>query len=127
MFQQVDYIMITVSNMKQSIEFYRDKLGLQLKFDSPEWTEFVTGPTTLALHGGGVQSRDSLFNKEKAAGKCSIGFNVPNLDQTFSELKSRGVHFVMEPQARESEGIRLAVALDPDGLEISFAQYIRKD
>jgi catechol 2,3-dioxygenase-like lactoylglutathione lyase family enzyme len=86
MFQQVDYIMITVSNMAQSIEFYRDKLGLKLKFESPEWTEFVTGPTTLALHGGGVHSGDKLLNKEKAAGKCTIGFNVPNLDGTYSEL-----------------------------------------
>ena len=117
--------MITVSNMKQSIEFYRDKLGLQLKFDSPEWTEFLTGPTTLALHGGGVLSRDKLQNKEKVAGKCSIGFNVQNLDETYSQLKSRGVHFVMEPQAREGEGIKLAVALDPDGLEVSFAQYVK--
>jgi lactoylglutathione lyase len=122
MFQQVDYIMIIVSDMKRSVEFYRDKLGLQLKFESPEWTEFITGATTLALHGGG--ERGERLQGKKRAGTCSIGFNTENLDQTVAELKLRGIHFVMEPQAREGERIKLAVALDPDGLEISFAQNI---
>ena len=122
MFQQVDYIMIIVSDMNRSIEFYRDKLGLQLKFDSPEWTEFITGATTLALHGGG--ERGERLQGKKRAGTCSVGFNVENVDQTYEHLKSSGVDFVMAPQAREGERIKLAVALDPDGLEISFAQNV---
>jgi hypothetical protein len=46
------------------------------------------------------------------------------VDQTYEELKARGIQFVMPPQAREGERIKLAVALDPDGLEISFAQNV---
>jgi lactoylglutathione lyase len=122
MFQQVDYIMIIVSDMKRSVEFYRDTLGLQLKFESPEWTEFLTGSTTLALHGGG--ERGERLQGKKRAGTCSIGFNVENLDQTFEQLQTRGIHFMMAPQAREGESIKLAVALDPDGLEITFAQKV---
>ena len=56
MFKQIDYTMVIVSDMQRSVEFYRDKLGIPLKFQSPEWTEFQTGTTTLALHGGGVAS-----------------------------------------------------------------------
>ena len=56
MFNQLDYTMIVVSDMQRSVEFYRDKLGIPLKFQSPDWTEFATGTTTLALHGGGVPS-----------------------------------------------------------------------
>lgn len=122
MFQKIDYVMVVVTDMARSVEFYRDKLGLKLKFDSPEWTEFETGATTLALHGGG-ESGERLRGK-KRAGKCTIGFNVENLDQAYNELKSRGVTFIMEPQAREGEGIRLAVAVDPDGLEITLAQNV---
>jgi lactoylglutathione lyase len=122
MFQQVDYIMIIVSDMKRSVEFYRDKLGLQLKFESPEWTEFITGATTLALHGGG--ERSERLHGKKRSGTCSIGFNVENVDQAYEQLKARGIQFVMPPQAREGERIKLAVALDPDGLEISFAQNV---
>ena len=54
MFKQMDYTMVVVSDMQRSVEFYRDKLGVPLKFQSPEWTEFDTGATTLALHGGGT-------------------------------------------------------------------------
>jgi hypothetical protein len=32
----------------------------------------------------------------------------------------------MPPTQREGEGIRLAVAIDPDGLPISFAQLIEQ-
>ena len=54
MFKQIDYTMVVVSDMQRSVEFYRDKLGIPLKFQSPDWTEFQTGTTTLALHGGGI-------------------------------------------------------------------------
>ena len=51
MFSKVDYVMVRVSNMRLSVAFYRDTLGFALKFESPEWSEFATGATTLALHG----------------------------------------------------------------------------
>jgi lactoylglutathione lyase len=125
MLRQIDYVMIMVSDMSRSIEFYRDQLGLPLKFESPDWTEFLTGSTTLALHGGGVPQVSSE-SAGKYAGSCSIGFNVADLDGTYQMLKSKGVRFVMPPVEREDEGIRLAVAVDPDGLPISFAQVKQK-
>jgi lactoylglutathione lyase len=126
MFTQIDYTMIIVSDMDRSVEFYRDKLGIPLKFQSPEWTEFQTGTTTLALHGGGVrQEPSSGVDPSKQAGTCSIGFNVEDVDKTFAELQAKGIRFVMPPTQREGEGIRLAVCIDPDGLPVSFAQMIK--
>ena len=63
--KQLDYVIVYVSDMQRSLAFYRDTLGLTLKFTSPGWTEFVTGSATIALHvvgGGGEQSpaRQSL-------------------------------------------------------------------
>jgi lactoylglutathione lyase len=125
MFKQIDYTMIVVSNMDRSVEFYRDKLGIPLKFQSPEWTEFATGATTLALHGGGIPAEGPPSgDPSKRAGACSIGFNVENVDKTYEELQAKGIRFVMPPTQREGEGIRLAVAIDPDGLPVSFAQLI---
>ena len=125
MFKQIDYTMIVVSDMERSVEFYRDKLGIPLKFQSPEWTEFATGTTTLALHGGGVPAtQPPSGDPSKTAGACSIGFSVDDVDKTYEELKAKGINFVMPPTQREGEGIRLAVAIDPDGLPISFAQLI---
>lgn len=124
MFNQIDYTMVIVSDMDRSIEFYRDKLGIPLKFQTPDWTEFQTGTTTLALHGGGVLKEDGGGDQSKYAGTCSIGFNVENVDKTYEELQARGVRFVMPPMQREGEGIRLAVCIDPDGLPVSFAQVV---
>jgi len=125
MFKQIDYTMIIVSDMQRSVEFYRDKLGIPLKFQSPDWTEFATGATTLALHGGGIaREYQDTGDQSKTAGACSIGFNVDDVDKTYEELKAKGIPFVMPPTQREGEPIRLAVGLDPDGLPISFAQLI---
>jgi len=124
-FKQIDYTMIIVSDMKRSVAFYRDTLGIPLKFESPEWTEFATGATTLALHGGGIaREYQDTGDQSKTAGACSIGFNVDDVDRTYEEMKSKGMTFVMPPTQREGEGIKLAVGLDPDGLPISFAQLI---
>lgn len=123
MFKQLDYAMVVVSDMARSVQFYRDTLGIALKFESPDWTEFLTGTTTLALHGGGVPQQHSGPPSEgKPAGGCSIGFNVEDVDKTYEELKAKGVKFVMPPCEPEGQGIRLAVGVDPDGLHISFAQ-----
>lgn len=127
MLKQLDYAMVVVSDMARSVKFYRDTLGIALKFESPEWTEFLTGTTTLALHGGGIPQKHSGPPSEgKPAGACSIGFNVENLDKTYEELKAKGVEFVMPPSEPEGQGIRLAVGLDPDGMHISFAQLLSR-
>jgi lactoylglutathione lyase len=116
---------VMVSDMDRSIRFYRDTLGLKMRFQSPDWSEFDMGATTLALHGGG-KVQGVAGGKEQLAGTASIGFTVENVDATFRELKSKGVRFVMEPTERQGEGIRLAVAIDPDGLGVSFAQVTQR-
>ena len=128
MFTKLDYVMVIVSDMNRSVEFYRDKLGIPLKFQSPDWTEFQSEGTTLALHGGGSPppSASGPAAASSKAGVCSFGFSVSNLEQTFAELSAKGVRFVMPPRTQEAEGIKLAVCIDPDGLPISFTESIRK-
>src|SRR5215813_8042253 len=105
--------MIMVSDMDRSVSFYRDVLGLKLKFQSPDWTEFDVDSTTLALHGGAKPQ--SAPTREQFAGTASIGFNVEDLERTCEEMKRKGARMVLPPTEREGEGIRLAVFLDPDG------------
>src|SRR5437868_12511066 len=107
MFKQVDYAMVIVSDMARSVAFYRDQLGLQLRIESSDWTEFQTGETTLALHGGGepVARHDSSSSGKQRAGTCSLGFTVENLEETYDELKAKGVRFVMPPTVSEQDKI----------------------
>jgi lactoylglutathione lyase len=113
---------VMVSDMSRSVGFYQGTLGLKLKFQSPEWSEFDLGATTLALHS--AKPATTRPGGEPVAGTASLGFTVDDLDATVNDLKGKGIRFVMEPTVRENEGIRLAVAIDPDGLGISFAQVI---
>jgi lactoylglutathione lyase len=123
MFSKVDYIKVNVSEMSRSVAFYRDVLGLALKFESPGWSEFQTGPTTLALHlKRGRVSAEGQAPPEPLAGTCSIGFSVEDLAATHRQLAARGAHFVLAPTVQAGEGIRLAVCVDPDGLTIAFAE-----
>ncbi len=128
MFSKVDYVMVIVSDMGRSVAFYRDTLGLRLKFEAPGWSEFETGATTLALHPG-TRTEDSgaATQAGPVAGTCSLGFTVPDLDSTYAALCERGARFVMPPTERAKEGIRLAVCVDPDGLGISFAQPMARE
>jgi lactoylglutathione lyase len=122
MFQKVDYLMIMVSKMDASVKFYRDALGLKLKFESPGWSEFETGATTLALHIG----KEARAADTSAAGTVRLGFNVGDIDGAVQTLKERGVHFVQEPTLQPQEGIKLALFTDPDGMPISIAQSLRR-
>jgi predicted enzyme related to lactoylglutathione lyase len=124
MFNQLNYAMVTVSDMGRSVAFYRDKLGLQLRTESPGWSEFNTGTTTLALHGGGKPADRHNTGGAPAAGTCTIGFNVDDLERVYNELTAIGVRFVMSPTLRQEEGIKLAVCVDPDGFQISIAEMI---
>lgn len=123
MFDKLDYAMVNVSDMDRSVAFYRDTLGIALKFESPGWSEFQTGTTTLALHLS--PAADHQHGRSgPTAGNCSLGFSVGDLDKTYAELQARGARFVMPPMDQLEEGIRHAVCMDPDGLGISFAQSI---
>jgi lactoylglutathione lyase len=125
-FKQIDYVMIGVSKMDRSVEFYKDTLGMPLKYKTNEWTEFQTGATTLALHLSKPQTSSTTAQGGLAPGTLSIGFNVTDLEKTYRELKSKNVRFVMEPKMRAEEGIKLAVFLDPDDLEISIAETVNQ-
>ncbi|HZI59800.1 MAG TPA: VOC family protein [Pyrinomonadaceae bacterium] len=67
------------------------------------------------MHGGGVPAEGPPSgDPSKRAGACSIGFSVENVDNTYEELKAKGIRFVMPPTRQ----------VDSDGLPVSFAQAI---
>ena len=124
MFSRIDYAMVNVSDMARSVAFYRDVLGIPLRFESPGWSEFETGATTLALHHAPPAAPAAGAPRGPTAGTCTLGFSVEDLDKSYADLQARGARFVMPPMDQPEEGIRLAVCVDPDGMGISFAQAL---
>ena len=53
---KLGYAIHFVADMNRAVAFYRDTVGLELKFSSPEWSEFATGTTTLALHPASAEN-----------------------------------------------------------------------
>jgi|SRR5258708_6071261 catechol 2,3-dioxygenase-like lactoylglutathione lyase family enzyme len=116
--QTPERFVIYVSNMERSTAFYRDTLGLPLKFTSPGWTEFSNGGTVMALHkhmGGEAGAA------QPAAGQATLVFVVDDLQSVYETLKAEGVHFSLEPQKQPS-GLTFGVLSDPDGFGITLQQ-----
>jgi predicted enzyme related to lactoylglutathione lyase len=99
------YVIKFVADMNRAVRFYRDVLGLQLKFESPGWSEFVTGETTLALHPA---------SEKNPAGAVELGFRVPDIQKFYLEMKAKGVNFGMPPTKQDFGGL-LAQFVDSEG------------
>jgi catechol 2,3-dioxygenase-like lactoylglutathione lyase family enzyme len=74
---RINYVIVFVSDMDRSIAFYRDVMGLPLKFDSLGWTEFSTEGATLALHKTDPSDRDPSDNQLERAGRWRSGWSGP--------------------------------------------------
>jgi lactoylglutathione lyase len=93
---KLSYVIKFVANMDRAVNFYRDVVGLNLKFQSPGRSEFATGDTTLALHPA---------SEKNPAGKVEVGFDVPNVQKFYEEMVMKGVRFVMPRKEQEYGGL----------------------
>jgi lactoylglutathione lyase len=116
---RLSYAIVFVSDMKKSVSFYRDLLGIPLRFESPEWSEFETEGATLALHMSDSANGEKNPQKEPA-GRCRPGLRVSNLDEFHRRMVENKVPCVQEP--KDMFGVRIAQYVDPDGLAISVSQ-----
>ena len=120
---RVNYAIVFVSEMKRSVTFYRDVMGLPLKFESPDWTEFATEGATLALHASEGSPAEKDDAEKVPAGRCRPGFSVADLDGFHQRMLQMNVPCTQEP--KDVFGARIAQYLDPDGLGISVSQERR--
>jgi lactoylglutathione lyase len=122
---RVNYTIIFVSDMARSVAFYRDVLGLPLKFESPQWTEFATDGATVALHKSDDSNPDDDKVQSESAGRCRPGLQVPNLEAFHRRMLEKKVPCLEAPT--EVFGARLAQYVDPDGLVFSVGEAPRED
>jgi lactoylglutathione lyase len=106
---KLNYAIEFVADMNRAVRFYRDVIGLPLKFESPGWSEFATGDTTLALHPA---------SQKNPAGKVELGFNVVDLQKFYEDMRAKGVKFPMPPTKQDFGGT-LAQFEDSEGAHVS--------
>jgi predicted enzyme related to lactoylglutathione lyase len=106
--------MLMAQNMERAIRFYSEVVGLEVKFESPEWTELAFGEAIVALHGGGTG----------AYRKTGLSLQVKNIASACKEIEAGGGKVASPPMARPGEPIKLAEVMDTEGNAFSLTEYV---
>lgn len=122
MIDEIEGITVMVSNQQKALDFYTQKLGFTKKLDTAEagFRWIVVGPkdskTVLSIVDPNSMkewNEKTPDNPEKRVGQpTGIWFFTKNIDQTYQELKSKGVE-VTEPKKQVWGGI-LCTVYDQD-------------
>jgi uncharacterized glyoxalase superfamily protein PhnB len=115
---------LAVRNMKQTIQFYRDSLGFQMGMtfpdaDNPEYADLSMDGMVIML----VPAQNAGIGAEA---KLGTGVNLymqidGDIDDYYSELKSRGVKMIVDIKD-EPFGIRDFTVEDINGYKLTFNQ-----
>ena len=115
--EKISAITFRVLNMKASVQFYRDVLGMELLYGG-EQASFSSLRAS--------DSESAILNLEQGDTGSRWGrliFHVTDVDAFWTHLKQRGFHPEIPRDA--SWGERYFHMLDPDGHELSFAKPLK--
>ncbi|HUH65276.1 MAG TPA: VOC family protein [Syntrophales bacterium] len=116
---------IVVSDIKASINFYQNILGLKFIEITPVWfgtmhrLRFGTSDFKL-LEPKNVPPRGAV-GLENQLGFRYVTFPIRNLSQVCRELKNKGIEFTI-PEKEIRPGMRIAMVKDPDGNIVEFVE-----
>lgn len=113
---------LTVNNVEKSLQFYRDKIKLDVSYVSlPAFTLLRAGAGTIGLLSQEEALKDGAGSTtpEQRRG-VHVEFSTDDLDRLYADLTVDGVEFVEPPHDEPWE--RSMTALDPDGHSVEFAQ-----
>lgn len=119
------YTILFVRDMQSSVAFYRDLVGLPLRLESPDWSEFDTGGTTLALHQAAGGDLAAVQPNRIPAGHCHPGFQVDDIYAFAVRMAEAGVP-IMNPVKLEDFGALFGAWRDPDGIPVALVQMPAK-
>jgi lactoylglutathione lyase len=119
---RLGYLILYVSDLAASIAFYRDVIGLPLKFVDAGYAEFATRDTRFALYER--RRAEWLIGGPTAPGPAAEAvFVVDDVDEQARRLTEMGVPLLSRPTDRPW-GHRTLHVGDPDGFVVEFAQEI---
>ena len=104
------YAIRFVTDMDAALAYFRDTLGLSVRFATPFWSEFDTGGVTLALHPA---------SDTNPAGQVRLGFSTEDLAGVYAARAATGVDFAEAP--RPQHGSLISMIRDLEGVEISLS------
>ncbi|GAB3879830.1 VOC family protein [Terrabacter terrigena] len=118
----VGTVYLAVSDQDRALEFYRDKLGFEVRTD----TDFGEGFRWVEVAPVGAYTVIALVSPTGAddpqpGGPAPFGFDTPDLEAAMAEFRSRGVEF---EDVRVGGGPvpPMAYFRDPDGNRILLVE-----
>jgi catechol 2,3-dioxygenase-like lactoylglutathione lyase family enzyme len=143
MIKAVRHTGITVTNMEESLRFYRDLLGLRMVLDVVHEGPFIdgiVGHTGTNMRAVMLEAPDrnrielfQFYSHPKRAPErveagdigCShVCLCVDDLEQVYRTLSDRGVRLQCPPQVSRDEHAKITYAHDPDGTIIELVQIL---
>jgi len=117
-------IILRVADLKASIAFYRDRVGLPLQSTFDEFAVFGGDGMTLMLQ---QVERKSSGPSTGLSALTEVVLESADVMRTYQEMKARGVAFLREPFAATTDGSRVlysATFKDPDGHFLSVTGWV---
>ena len=111
---QISLVMLGTKDLARSVEFYRDRLGLEVRNQTPGFAFLNAGAITLCLNEPLARVAGEAMN-----GASEVVFSVEHVRPAYEALQSKGVTFTHGP--RPVTGPFWAANFnDPDGHKLSI-------
>jgi lactoylglutathione lyase len=115
---RINVVVLFVGDLDRAKTFYRDTLGLEIRFEDESSVYFhLEGAALMLLNTAGAQdllSADAVATQRPPGATSQLVSFVDDVDAVYADLSAKGVEFVREPIDREW-GLRTAHFKDPDG------------
>jgi uncharacterized glyoxalase superfamily protein PhnB len=106
--EEISTVAVMVSNAKKAMEWYRDKLGFEIRSDEEHWVVVAPKGSSNGLH----LCPDSPLEP----GNTGILLLTRDIEATCKGLKDKGVEFTRDLAKSEwDESLRYAMFKDLDG------------
>ena len=117
MLNKIEGITLLVSDIKRSIEFYRDILGLRVNKESENKIEFSRKDSTNTKL---ILELDNSKSNQNNQNSVIITFSVSDLNTLYNNLTEKKVNF--HKKLSDDESGKNTIILDPDGYLISLTE-----
>jgi len=134
MIKTIDHIGIMTNNLQQSVEFYTDVLGFsvstKIEMDDTGFSAIFVEKNGIKIelmgYRGEIPKRSEGIEIKMGGSSIPINdhitFTVDDIGATVTELKEKGVEFVLEPIQVEG-GMKIASFKDPNGVLIELVEH----
>jgi catechol 2,3-dioxygenase-like lactoylglutathione lyase family enzyme len=133
---------ITCNDLKKSLEFYRDYLGLEVIqdfWDNSYYINEITGIQDANIHMIKLKADDGTIielvdyvthptnlieHKIHNVGICHLALQVYDIEKAYDFLSKKGIKFLSKP-ILSSEGIaKVCFCMDPNNIRIELVQML---